>query len=178
MEGRADAAVFGAGLAVHQGGGRKPAAELTRSRLQLGVTQAVKLACAAIAPSTRAVAAVAPDGAAAGLAEAVQAELVAGDDGAAEFGLFDGAEQDGDAAGRAEFVGDQDAGGLRQGFDDQHAGHDRAGGQIVLEEWFVAGDVLDAGAGAAGYDLDDAVDEQEGVAVCGRSCLICSSPMV
>ena len=58
-----------------------------------------------------------------------------------------------------------DGAGLGEGFDDEDAGHDRAVGEVALEEPFVGGDVLERDGAAAGFEFDDAVDQQEGEAV-------------
>ena len=57
------------------------------------------------------------------------------------------------------------AGGLRHAFDQKHAGHDRVPGKMSLEIGLVRRDVLDADGRAVAVHLDDAVDEEEWVAM-------------
>lgn len=90
-------------------------------------------------------------------------EGVAGGDGFAPFD-FVGAEEVADFAdvfGKAE---DEDGSGLGHGFELEDARHDGVAGEVALEEVLVEGEVFDGGAGGVG-EVDDAVDEEEGVAV-------------
>jgi hypothetical protein len=59
----------------------------------------------------------------------------------------------------------EQAAGLGQRFDDQHARHDRLAGEMPLEERFVYGHVFERAPARAGADLEHAVDEQERIAV-------------
>lgn len=54
---------------------------------------------------------------------------------------------------------------LSQGFDDQHAGHNRMVGKMTLKKGVAHGDVLDADCPLAVFDLDDSINEQERIAV-------------
>src|SRR5262249_53961629 len=54
---------------------------------------------------------------------------------------------------------------LRERLDDEHAGHHLAAGEVPLEEPFVRRHALDAYTALPVLDLDDAIDEKEGVAV-------------
>lgn len=54
---------------------------------------------------------------------------------------------------------------LGQGLDDEDARHHGELREVTLEEILVDGDVLDADTGLVAIDVDDLVDEQEGVAM-------------
>ena len=58
----------------------------------------------------------------------------------------------------------QDAGGLRHGLHDQHAGHHRKIGKVALEKRLVVGDILDPDD-AFGFHFYDAVHQQKRVAM-------------
>ena len=71
------------------------------------------------------------------------AELVAGDDGAAEAGVFDAGE-DHELVVAVGDLGEQErAAGLGDGFDDEDAGHDGVVGEVAGELRLVDGDVFD-----------------------------------
>src|SRR5665213_325442 len=53
------------------------------------------------------------------------------------------------------------AGELRSGFDQEHAGEDRLSGEVAAQEGFVAAHGVFAGAGLAGFERDDSVEEAE-----------------
>lgn len=58
-----------------------------------------------------------------------------------------------------------DAGDLRHGLQLEHAGHDRMAGEVFLEEWLVDGDVFDPGALGFTVEADDAIHQEERIAV-------------
>ena len=60
----------------------------------------------------------------------------------------------------------QQAAGLRQRLDDQHARHDRVLGEVTVEERLVDADIL-VGANGLAFDiqLGNAIHQQEGIAV-------------
>ena len=60
---------------------------------------------------------------------------------------------------------DRDAGGLGQGLDHQDAGHDRAPREVAGELRLVGADLLDPDRAPPRLELDDAIDEEERVAV-------------
>ena len=93
------------------------------------------------------------------------AELVAGDDGAAEFGGVDAGEDHELVLAVGDLGEQQRAAGLRDGLDHQDAGHDGVVGEVAGEVRLVGGDVLDGDDARLALHLDDAVDEQEGIAV-------------
>ncbi|MNV89902.1 hypothetical protein D3C71_1842360 [compost metagenome] len=59
----------------------------------------------------------------------------------------------------------QQAAGLGQGLDHQHAGHDRVAGEVAVEEGLVAAHALDGEHALVGFQLEHAVDQQERIAV-------------
>ena len=94
-------------------------------------------------------------------------EHVARHDRLAELGLVDGQEVDErrlllSARHRADA---ERARGLRHALEHQHARHHRIVGKMAEELRLVGGDVLDADAVFVAADLDDAVDQQERIAV-------------
>ncbi len=54
---------------------------------------------------------------------------------------------------------------MGHGFDLKHAGHDRVPREVALEKGLVDGDIFDPGALVVSFEVDDAVDHEEGVAV-------------
>src|SRR5215472_7986305 len=60
---------------------------------------------------------------------------------------------------------DEDGGGLRHRFDNQHTGHYRARREVALEIVLVWRQVLDSGCPLVGRDVHDLVDHQKRVAV-------------
>src|SRR5690606_23919100 len=94
-------------------------------------------------------------------------EAVAGHDHAREACVVD-LDQVGQAAdvacATARELGQQSA-GLRHRLDHQHAGHDRAIGEVALEIAFVRGHVLLRKPALGALEGHHAVDQQEGVAV-------------
>ena len=106
------------------------------------------------------------DGAAAPVQDGdFDAELVAGGDGAAEAGVFNAGEDHELGVAVGDLGEEKSAAGLGDGFDHEDAGHDGVAGEVALEELLVDGDVLDGDDALVGLHLDDAVDEEEGVAV-------------
>ena len=97
----------------------------------------------------------------------VVAHHVARHDGLAELALVDGHEEDRawPRRRRAWCATADRARRLRHALDQQHAGKDRLAGEMPGELRLVERDVLDADAGVVAVDLDDAVDQQERVAV-------------
>src|SRR5690554_141528 len=95
-----------------------------------------------------------------------QVQPVAGHDHAREPGLVH-LDQVGNAPGQvlrpAQVA--EDAAGLRDRLDHQHARHHRLPGEVTLEERLVATDVLVAQHPLARLRLDHAVDQQERIAV-------------
>lgn len=88
-------------------------------------------------------------------------DLVAGDDHAAELGVFD-AEEEGLFLGLFAFGADgEDGADLGHGFEDEHAGHHRVARPVALEEGFVDRDVFDALHVFVGLPGDDPVHQQE-----------------
>src|SRR5690606_20489796 len=67
--------------------------------------------------------------------------------------------------GGSEMVHTERTGGLRQALDDQHARHYREAGKVALEERLVDADGLDDDRALVAVHVDDAVHEQERVAV-------------
>ena len=64
-----------------------------------------------------------------------------------------------------DFRQQQGAAGLSDGFDDQHARHNRQVGEVPREEWLVYRDILDRYNALLAREIDDAVNQQEGMAV-------------
>jgi hypothetical protein len=93
------------------------------------------------------------------------AELVAGDDGALEFSVVDAGEDHELGVAVGNLVEQEGAAGLGDGFDHEDAGHDGVVGEVTLEVGLVDGDVFDGDDALLAFDLEDAVDEEEGVAV-------------
>ena len=54
---------------------------------------------------------------------------------------------------------------MGDGLDHEDAGHDGVVGEVALEVGLVDGDVLDGDDAFGAFDLEDAVDEEEGVAM-------------
>ena len=93
-------------------------------------------------------------------------QLVAGHDGLAELRLVDRHQQHVGGVGVEVLARRaQGAGGLRHRLDDEHARHHRPAGEMAHELRLVDGDVLDADAVFVAARLDDAVDEQERIAM-------------
>ena len=80
-------------------------------------------------------------------------------------GVFDAGE-DHELVVAVGDLGEQErAAGLGDGFDHEDAGHDGVVGEVAREVRLVDGDVLDGDDALLRLHLDDAVDEQERVAV-------------
>ena len=58
-----------------------------------------------------------------------------------------------------------DGADLGDGFDDQHAWHDRVVREMALEKLVADRDVFDPDRAPAGFELDDAIDQQKRIAV-------------
>lgn len=86
----------------------------------------------------------------------LQNQLVAGQDGLAEFHMVHG-KQDGDFSGVFQLLGQQDARKLGHGLDNEDPRHDGLGRKVPLEKGLVDGDVLDADSPAIGVHFNDAV---------------------
>ena len=93
------------------------------------------------------------------------AELVAGCDGAAETGVFDAGEDHELGVAVGDLAEEESAAGLGDGFDHEDAGHDGVVGEVALEVGLVDGDVFDGDDALLALHLDDAVDEEEGIAM-------------
>src|SRR4051812_13570622 len=91
-------------------------------------------------------------------------ELVAGRDLFAEFTFVDAGEQDQLRVG-LELAHDEQPAGLSHGFHDEHARHDGVAGKVSNEVRLVHGHRFDGGDALAGFHTDDAIDQQEGIAV-------------
>jgi hypothetical protein len=72
------------------------------------------------------------------------AQLIAGDNGFAEFGAFDGDEEDEFIFAIGDLSEHQDAGGLGHGLDNEDAGHNGEFGEVALKKGLIGGDILDA----------------------------------
>src|SRR5690606_904833 len=96
----------------------------------------------------------------------LEVEAVAGDHHARELGVVD-LDQVRQPAFRAAPAGElgEDAAGLGQRLDHQHARHHRLVREVALEERLVGADVLVAEHALARFELDHAVDQQERIAV-------------
>lgn len=92
------------------------------------------------------------------------AELIAGDDGPAEFGVFNGSEKHELAARVRGQFRDQYARDLGHGFNDENTRHDGETREVTEEMRLIDGDVFDADDGIFRH-VDDAVDHQHGVAM-------------
>src|SRR5581483_2228020 len=93
-------------------------------------------------------------------------QLVAGQHRLAELGAVDPHEIDElRLVGRVEVADAQGARRLRQPLDDQHARHDREVREMALEERLVDAHALDADGALVGIHVDDAVHQEERVAV-------------
>jgi hypothetical protein len=95
----------------------------------------------------------------------LDADLIAGDYGAPEAGAVDAGEDHEGALGVGELGEDEDAADLGDGFDDEDTGHDGIAREVALEEGLIDGDVLDGDDALFSFDLEDAVDEEERVAM-------------
>lgn len=91
-------------------------------------------------------------------------EGVAGEDGAAPF-YFVGAHEVADLADILRSTEHEDGGNLGHGFELEHAGHDGVFGEVTGEERLVHGHVLQPGTLVVAFEIDDSVDEEEGVTV-------------
>src|SRR5215212_7887554 len=92
-------------------------------------------------------------------------ERVAGDDGAAEAPVVDAAEEDELVVARLQLLKRVDGPDLRHRLQDEDAGHDGRAGEVALEEVLVDRHLLDPDDAHPLRQLDDAVNEQERVAV-------------
>ena len=95
----------------------------------------------------------------------LETQLVAGQHRAAELRLVDADEVHELPLRIVDRVEEQHAAGLRHRLDDEHRRHDRMAREVALEERLVDGDVLDADDALALLELEDAVHEQERIAV-------------
>ena len=91
-------------------------------------------------------------------------QLIARHNRLAEFGFVDGSEEHELASGLWGHFADEDAGHLRHGFDDHHAGHDGEARKMSGEERLIAGDVLYADDRFF-VDLENPVHEQHRIAM-------------
>jgi len=91
-------------------------------------------------------------------------EGVSGEDGAAPFDAV-GAHEVADFPGVFRFAEHEDGGDLGHGLELEDAGHDGVAGEVAGEEGLVDGDVFDAGAFGVAFEIDNAIDEEERVAV-------------
>ncbi len=87
----------------------------------------------------------------------LKAQLVAGNDRTAEARVVHGHEVEQFFVAVGNFEQAKQAAGLRHGFDDQHARHDRFAGEMALEIGFVDADVFDADDTFQRFDLQDAI---------------------
>ena len=95
----------------------------------------------------------------------LDAELIAGGDGAAEAGVFDAGKDHELGVTVGDLIEEQSAACLSDGFDHEDAGHDGVVGEVALEVRLVDGDVLDGDDALPALDLDDTVDKEEGIAM-------------
>jgi len=95
----------------------------------------------------------------------LEAQLVAGYNGAAKLGALNAGEDHQLFFAVGELGHDDDGAGLGHGFHHQHAGHDGKTGEVALEERLVDGHVLDGYHALGGLELDDAVEQQKRIAV-------------
>src|ERR1043165_4589063 len=92
-------------------------------------------------------------------------QSVAGCDWAAKARVINAAEEDELFIAVFDLAQSIDRADLRHRFDDEHAGHDGRAGKMSLKEGFVDGDLLEADDALARHKLDDAINEQERIAV-------------
>ena len=95
----------------------------------------------------------------------LDAELIAGNDRAAELGGIDAGEDHQLVVAVGDLGEQERAAGLGDGFDHEDAGHDGVVGEVALELGLVERDVFDGDDALLALDLDDAVDEEEGIAM-------------
>ncbi len=93
----------------------------------------------------------------------LQAQLVAGHHLAAELRLVEADDPDLDRARVGSRLQQEDARGLGQALEDQHAGHHRLAREVAGEEILAARHVLGRDQPPRAIVLEDAVDEHEGV---------------
>lgn len=94
----------------------------------------------------------------------LQNQLVAREHGFTEFHMVHG-QQDRDFPGVFQLLGQQDAGKLGHGLNNEDSRHDGLGRKVPLEKGLVDRDVFDADGPAIGIHFNDTVYEQEGVSV-------------
>ncbi len=87
-------------------------------------------------------------------------QLVAGTHRAAKFCPLDAREHHYLIVTIFHFREQQRASGLRNGFDDEDAGHDRQAGEMAIEERFVNRDVLNRYDALFGFQFQHAIDQQ------------------
>src|SRR5258705_5075819 len=96
----------------------------------------------------------------------VIADLVAGNDGPAEFRAVDAHEvHELRLVGLARIVDAERARGLCQALDDEDPRHHREARKVALEEGLVYGHVLQADGGMVAIHVEDAIDEQKRIAM-------------
>ena len=95
----------------------------------------------------------------------LQPELIAWNDRPAELDAVKRGEQDDSTRPERNAGGDQDAGGLGQGFDDQHTRHYRLSRPVTAKEWLVDAHVFDRHGPVPGIELEHPVDQKERIAV-------------
>jgi hypothetical protein len=94
----------------------------------------------------------------------LDAKLIAGAHGFAEFGFFDGRQQHKFVLAVGDLAEHQNSGDLRHGFDDEDAGHHGKIGKMAGKERFGDGHVLDADD-ALRLQFLNAVDKEKRIAV-------------
>ena len=97
--------------------------------------------------------------------DALEPELIAGNDRTAETRFVDAAEEEELLFAIGHVAQAEDCRALSHGLDDQHARHDRVTREVSLEELFVRGDVLQTDDPLPVFDLDNAIDQQHRVAM-------------
>ena len=93
------------------------------------------------------------------------AELVAGHDGLAELGAFDAGEDHELGFAIGDLGEQKSTASLGDGFNDENTGHDGVSRKVSVEVGLVGGDVLEGDDALAAFDLDNAVNEQERIAM-------------
>ncbi len=99
------------------------------------------------------------EGSQAGKSRSLDADLISGDDGAAEAGLFD-LRQESRRTGREE-----QSRGLGHGLQEKYPGHERVAREVPLKVGLVRGDILEGDDSLAWKDVQDPVYEPERDAV-------------
>src|SRR4029078_9402859 len=91
--------------------------------------------------------------------------LISRDHLSAEFGALNSGEHDQLLVPIGHFGQRERAASLRDGFYDEHSGHDRRAGKVADKKRLIDGDVLDRHDALLAREVDDAVDEQHRVAM-------------